>query len=218
MLSNGSHSPSQLWNHQGEQLALLQPFCTHTTILFSPCLLQGRANSDSMLGTFTLTFASHCCCSLKGHCLYIVAASGNPSPLPEGTHPFPEVGHSRRYLQDNGQYFLNSNPSLSCTRTSHTNTQPRWLFWDFSLPSSGSVCFHNKSIPCLNIFSLLTGLGIVRRLSLDSVTFPTFSAALPLRRVCTLSKNTSASREGRNSSCLPLERCLESWDNGNLPR
>ena len=33
------------------------------------------------------------------------------------THPLPEVGHSRRYLQDNGLYVLNSSPSLSYKRT-----------------------------------------------------------------------------------------------------
>lgn len=73
----GSHSPSQLWNHKGEQLLLLQPFCTLTTILFFASVLQGRANSDSMLGLLLQPLLPIVVVHWK--CFYIVAASGNHS-------------------------------------------------------------------------------------------------------------------------------------------
>ena len=72
--------------------------------------------------SFTLTFASHCFCSLKRYCPYIMASLGEPCPsawilnqstfvqdpvhlwMATGrkklTHPLPKTGHSRRYLQD----------------------------------------------------------------------------------------------------------------------
>ena len=40
------------------------------------------------------------------------------------TYPFPEDGHSRRYLQDNSLYFLNSFPSVSSVQS----LSPVWLF------------------------------------------------------------------------------------------
>ena len=56
------------------------------------------------------------------------------------THSLPEVGHSRRDLQDNGLFTLLPQlfPSIQ--------TQTRWLFWDISLPSSQSACFPNKVV------------------------------------------------------------------------
>ena len=72
--------------------------------------------------SFTLILTSGCFCSLKGYCPYIMACLGEPCPstwmlnqnafvwdlvylwMATGrkklTHPFPDIGHSRRYLQD----------------------------------------------------------------------------------------------------------------------
>ena len=86
--------------------------------------------------SFTLTFASHCSCSLKGYCLYIMACLGEPCPsawmlhqsafvqgniqtlstcgmLQEKkiTHPLPEASHSRGYLQNLWSFnFTSSSP------------------------------------------------------------------------------------------------------------
>ena len=39
-----------------------------------------------------------------------------------------DAGHSRRHLQDNGFYFLNSSPSLSYKRTSHPDPRQDGYF------------------------------------------------------------------------------------------
>ena len=76
-----------------------------------------------------------------------------PLCLKRLTHPLLEVGHSRRYLQDNGLYFFNSYLSLS-SKEPGIQTQTRWLFWDISLLSL-SASFPNRIIFLASIFWLI---------------------------------------------------------------
>ena len=47
---------------------------------------------------------------------------GSPAPLLKRlTHPLSDVGHSWRYLKDNGLSFLTSSPSLFYKRNWHPN-------------------------------------------------------------------------------------------------
>ena len=78
------------------------------------------------------------------------------------THPLPEAGHSRWYLQNLWPFYFSSSspPPLCAIKETGIQTLIRWLFWDFSLPSSLSAGFLNKvvflaSAPCLG----LTGLS-----------------------------------------------------------
>ena len=80
------------------------------------------------------------------------------------THPFPEAGHSRGYLQNLWPfYFISSSlPPLCAIKETGIQTPIRWLFWDFSLPSSRSASFPNKvvflaSTPRLRFIGLSCG-------------------------------------------------------------
>ena len=84
--------------------------------------------------SLTLTFAFHCFVIIIIH--KDLSSEALALCLKRLTHPLPDVGLSRRYLQDNGLYFTNSSPSLSYKRTQHPDPLRRWLFWDISLSSS----------------------------------------------------------------------------------
>ena len=87
------------------------------------------------------------------------------------TYSFPEVGHSRRHLQDTGFYFLDSSPSLSYERTWQSNPDNQ-IFWNTSLPSSQSAGLQNKVIFLASTprLSDLLACHVVSRPSLVSVT------------------------------------------------
>ena len=77
------------------------------------------------------------------------------------THPLPEAGHSRWCLQNLWSFYFTSLSPLPLYAIKETGIQTliRWLFWDFSLPSSQSAGFPNKvvffaSTPCLRFVGL----------------------------------------------------------------
>ena len=61
------------------------------------------------------------------------------------THPLPEAGHSRGYLQNLWPfYFTSSSPPLCAIKETGIQTPIRWFFGDTHLPSSQSASFPNK--------------------------------------------------------------------------
>ena len=89
------------------------------------------------------------------------------------THPLPEAGHSRRYLQNLWPFFFASfPPPPPCSiKEPGIQTPTRWSFWNISLPSSPSAGFLNKllffdSTPHLWFIGLTCGEE--RHLGLDN--------------------------------------------------
>ena len=64
------------------------------------------------------------------------------------THPLPEAGHSRGYLQNLWPFYFTSSPPppLCSIKETDIQTRIRWFFGDTSLPSSWSAGFPNKVI------------------------------------------------------------------------
>ena len=109
------------------------------------------------------------CLNVKPKCL---CSGKHPDPVhlwmaarkKKLTHPLPEAGHSRGYLQNLWVfYFISSSPPPLCAiKETGIQTLIRRLFWDFSLPSSRSAGFPNKvvfpaSTPRLRFIGLSCG-------------------------------------------------------------
>ena len=115
------------------------------------------------LGTLPL------CLNVKPKCL---CSGKHPDPVhlwmaarkKKLTHPLPEAGHSRWYLQNLWPFYFTSSslPLLCAIKKTGIQSPIRWLFWDFSLPSSLSASLPNKvvflaSTPRLWFIGLLWG-------------------------------------------------------------
>ena len=98
------------------------------------------------------------------------------------THPLPDAGHSRWYLQNVWPfYFTSPSPPLCAMKETGIQTPRRWLFWDFSLPSSRSAGFPNKVVFVpQHLVSDSLACPAASRASLDSVTI-----AVILAKICT---------------------------------
>ena len=102
------------------------------------------------------------CLNVKPKCL---CSGEHPDPVCLGmaagkkklTHPLPEAGHSRGYLQILWPFdSTSSSPPLLCDiQETGIQTPIGWLFGDFSLPCPRSAGFPNKvvCIPCLKAAS-----------------------------------------------------------------
>ena len=131
------------------------------------------------------------------------------------THPLPKAGHSRGYLQNLWSFYLSSSssPLLCAIKETGIQTPIRWLFWDFSLPSSRSTSFLNKvvflaSTPCLRFIGLSCGkqseLGVGNKSTLGStveLTVPTRDSSVWLLSSCVC---PYWPKEDRETSCASL--------------
>ena len=157
----------------------------------------------------TLTFLSHCFCSLEEYCLYIKACLRelwpsvrilnwsafiqNPIHLwmagrKKLAHPLPKVCYFILLLLSLLLfllYFLTS-PHFCSVKEPGIQTQARWLFWDICLPSSRSAGFLDKVIFLASTAhsSDLLACHAASRASLDLVTkWSTTLKYLPLTHV-----------------------------------
>ena len=133
--------------------------------------------------SFTSTFASHFSCSLEGHCPYIKACLGEPSPSawslsqnpfvqdPEHlwmatgrkklTHLLPRLAIPGDICEINGLFTLLPHLSLLYSIKEPGIQTPNGGYFE-TLPPSQSACFPNKSIffastPCSWLIGLLCG-------------------------------------------------------------
>ena len=87
------------------------------------------------------------------------------------THPLPEAGHSRGYLQNVWPFYFTSPPPppLCAIKETGIQTPIKWLIWDISLPSSPSAGINSYSLP-QHLVSALLACCAASRESLDWVT------------------------------------------------
>ena len=106
------------------------------------------------------------CLNVKPKCL---CSGKHPAPVhlrmaarkKKLTHPLPEAGRSRGYLQNSWPFYFTSTspPPLCAIKETGIRTRIRWFFGDICLPSSRSAGFLNKvvfftSTPCLRFIGL----------------------------------------------------------------
>ena len=109
------------------------------------------------------------CLNVKPKCL---CAGKPPAPVrlwtaarkKKLTHPLPEAGHSRGYLQNLWPFYFTSSspPPLCAIKETGIQTALRWFIGDISPPPSRSAGCANKvvfpaSTPCLQFIGLLGG-------------------------------------------------------------
>ena len=119
------------------------------------------------------------CLNVKPKCL---CSGKHPDPVhlwmaarkKKSTHPLPEAGYSRRYLQNLWPFYSTSPPlpPLCSIKETGTQTLIRWVFGDISPPSSRSAGFPNSKSESLpqRLVSGFIGLscGKQRELGLGS--------------------------------------------------
>ena len=118
------------------------------------------------------------CLNVKPKCRFSVE---HPDPVhlwtatrkKKWTHLLPKAGHSRGHLQILRPFYFTSSspPPLCAIKETGIQTPIRWLFWDFSLPSSWSASFPIKSYSLpLHPLSDLLACRRASRASVDCVT------------------------------------------------
>ena len=147
------------------------------------CYKEEQNLTPCWIFSFTSTFASHFSCSLEGHCPYIKACLGEPSPSawslsqnpfvqdPEHlwmatgrkklTHLLPRLAIPGDICEINGLFTLLPHLSLLYSIKEPGIQTPNGGYFE-TLPPSQSACFPNKSIffastPCSWLIGLLCG-------------------------------------------------------------